>query len=124
MNPDPITAWHVVVVLVVLVNLAVGVLALARSGQAQKRDVTLTDKFQTVDAAAGQVGAVVARVDRLEGSVEQIRADLRRDRSELDAANEARSSRLHARIDALTEKVNTMPDRVVAMLRNTGHLER
>ncbi len=68
------------------------------------------------------------RVIALERSFEQLRSELRADRDKLDDADEARASRLHARIDSLRNdmenKLQNLPAQIIALLQNTGVIRR
>lgn len=118
MNTEPITIGQVVLAIGILVTIAIGLKTLMVSNRAQKRDVTLIDNPVSQPEHQG----LVKRMDKVEITVEAIRADMRRDRIEIDAANEDRASRLHQRIDALAEDVADMPVKVAAHLRTSQGL--
>ena len=127
MNPDPITAWNVVLVLVVLASLSVNLITLSRMNKTQKRDVTIQDG----GVPKGEHDQLVKRVDRIEVSIEAMRSDMRRDRIEGDQTDEQRASRLHKRIDEVHERINGLdkavadvPHQTMALLTNAKALNK
>lgn len=113
MNPDPNTAWNVVLTLGVLGNLALSLLAIYRGGQVQKREVTFGDQFVTKETCVSHHQAMEERIERLESNAEAYRKD----------ASESRA-RLYKHIEdvrrELGGKIQDIPTQVIVTLKNTG----
>lgn len=127
MGPDPAIAWAVVVTLGVLLSIWGGVRLVTRGDRAQKRDV----KIEEGVVPKGEHDQLVRRVDKIQGDIDQIRVDMRQDRLAVDAANEARASRIHTRIDEVHERINTVdakiaeiPHQTFALLTNARTLNK
>lgn len=83
-------------------------------------------------------GALVERVDNIEGDIKGIRSELKEDRSANERHASARSSAIYKKIDDMRAEItahvesvrrelsgnqNDIPDRIVAMLKNTGAIK-
>lgn len=119
-DPAFLREW-LLVALTVFGLVAVGMTLWLRA-RPQRRDVKMLEQFVTSEQCAIMQRPIESRVARIEGEVVQLREQLKKDREELDQANEARISRLHQRIDKLNDDLKEMPSKVVTELLNTRNL--
>lgn len=101
-NPEPNTAWNVILTLGVLANLGVALLALVRSNTTQKREVTMTGDWlpkKDFDAHVikhdGEINGIHSKI----GGVERgLRAELKEEvatlRTDLTTAHTELSSQM------------------------------
>jgi len=92
-------SWLVVLTLVTLSTLAVNLMNLWRSGQAQKREVSFTEQHPT----RAEQAQIEARVLETERTIDAIRNEMKSDRIALMEVGEGRAKELHNRINPITE---------------------
>jgi hypothetical protein len=116
MNPDPYTAWSVVLTIGVLVSISVNLVTLAKMGKAQKREVTFGEETVTKEMCTATRSAISDRI----GKLELHEADNQRKASDSRAA-------LYDKIDAvrseLSAKIESMPAQIIVILKNTGAIK-
>lgn len=118
-TPDSYIAWQVVLTIGVLFSIGVNVLQVVRSNRAQKRQVS----FQFEPASKE---AFDEHVRDTRHNFDQVRNELKEDRQANQVHASARAASLYKKIDEvraeLAAKVENMPDRIIAQLRNTKGL--
>lgn len=117
-NINPVFLKDLIIVVAVLAGVAASVLTAWRASGAQKRvimDQPLRTEAVERPLTRDAVGRLHRRVDVLEEDVKGIRSKMEADKLEIIKSGEDRASDLHRRMDAL-------PARVIALLRDTKGL--
>jgi hypothetical protein len=102
---DAATSWSVVLALLVLANLALAGVNLNRRNHVQKREITLAEEYVPMELwKSGQCEAG-RRLDRLESELSRVNDSIRTMQSELERSAEVRASKIHDRVNALSERL-------------------
>lgn len=128
--PDPYIAWQVVLTIGVVVAILANIYTAARSGRAQKREIT----FSETPASKREFDVHVGETRE---NFIQVRHELKEDRHDNQIHASARSSTLFNKVEdvrkelhgamennrrELSEQIAAMPDRVIATLKNTNSI--
>jgi phosphoribosylaminoimidazole-succinocarboxamide synthase len=115
-SPDAIIAWNVILTIGVLVTIVTNVLLSIRSTRQQKREVTMADALVTTDSCRMLRNTSDNRIHRLEQDMLAVQRDLKTAIDDFQEQGEERSRRIHERIDDI-------PNKMVALLKNTGAIK-
>lgn len=127
-NPDPSTAWQVILTIGVLVAIISNFLTLVRTNRAQKREVS----FGFEPASKKEFDQFTLTTN---ANFVQVREEMKLDRSDNQKHASERSKTLFAKMDStrseldvkiedtrreLSDKIDSMPERIIATLKNTN----
>jgi hypothetical protein len=122
-NTDPVHLRDFLIIGGFLLSSVASVMALMGQKRTQKREISFSEEFVTGKECGQKHSEIERRVGNIEQQLVQIRTEMKADRIALDASDESRASRIHARLDALendiNKKIQELPDRVIAFLNNT-----
>lgn len=114
MMPEQVN-WQVVVVVGLLLNMAVSVMALARGGRPQKREVTLSSEHVTTkqcgllhEGSNGKIREIEARVNSLQQRIDHVSGHIGQAVEALRREIKQDMSGIHNRIDQVLQAVSEL----------------
>jgi hypothetical protein len=133
-SPDPGTAWNVVLTIAVLIAITVNVVALYRGGRTTNRieptplDVRKIPGIMSVDMHKVCHEEVVRRLNAHDGNIREIYRRIEETQARQEAHASERSAAIYRKIDEVrmevTDKIDTMPDRIIKTLSDLNLLRR
>ena len=127
MNPDPHTAWEVVLTLGVLLSVAVNLVTLSRAGKSQKREVTFGETLVPKEICSNLHAAIEQRLERLEQNSNVGAERASESRAAIYRKIDERHNELRSDLEAvrreLSEQIGNMPAQVITILKNTGAIK-
>lgn len=137
-NPDPVTAWQVILTLGVLFAIGANVVVILRQSQIQKREVRFNiepaskEAFDRhVEFNAGEhrdIFSKIGGVDR--GSSQKISNEVTAVHNRVNSLEksvgglETSAHLTHQRLASMDRKMDDLPAQIIATLKNTGAIGR
>lgn len=127
---DPRTVTDVIAILVVIAGVVFGVLRVTQGKSTrvlpQPLNVRMEEQFLTRSEYTNSQTALASRLSAVESSLARMSSELQVVRKEFADAGDARSRRIHERIDSMRseieDKLHSLPLQIITLLRNTGAL--
>lgn len=127
---DPRTVTDVIAILVVIASVVFGVLRVTQGKSTrvlpQPLNVRMEEQFLTRSEYTNSQTALASRLSAVESSLARMSSELQVVRKEFADAGDARSRRIHERIDSMRseieDKLHSLPLQIITLLRNTGAL--
>ncbi|HUS37352.1 MAG TPA: hypothetical protein VM680_18540 [Verrucomicrobiae bacterium] len=119
MNPspsstiDPVAMMQVLLIVQFLMGIVLGILQLINQRGAQKRNVAMVEDFAT----RRELQALTEKVD---GRFEDLRCEIREDKTEILKAGEERAVKLHERINVVLSTVSELRGEMHSSNRRAG----
>jgi hypothetical protein len=133
-SPDPGIAWNVVLTIAVLIAITVNVVALYRGGRTTNRieptplDVRKIPGVMSVDMHRACHEEVVRRLNTHDEDIRAIYRRIEDSQARQEVHASERSAAIYRKIDEVrtevTDKIDTMPDRIIKTLSDLNLLRR
>lgn len=105
-----------------VVGAVVAISAKRARAEVQRREVTFGQEYATRDELRTANTTFSRRLDAVEQGVQDLRSEFKDEFGALRVQHENTAVRIHQRIDTLGQDLHDMPQKIVAMLANTGVL--